>query len=114
VVLNQVQSAKCKVQSEETCRFYFGFGIDIPVQRRRTQEAIEIFLRRLLEGHQYQPRVVLTDSLASHPPAMRRVLPQTEHRHHKGVNHRAEHAHRPIEGPTRWRLPLHSAGAGVQ
>ncbi len=32
---------------------------------------------------------------ASYPPAVRRVLPKTEHRRHKGLNNRAENSHQP-------------------
>ncbi len=69
--------------------------LDILVQQRRNQEAAETFLRRLVAGQGYQPRVVITDKLASSPPAVRRVLPRTEHRRHKGLNNRAENSHRP-------------------
>jgi putative transposase len=68
--------------------------LDILVQQRRTQEAAEAFLRRLVAGQGYQPRVVLTDTLASSPPAVRRVLPRAEHRRHQGLNNRAENSHR--------------------
>jgi hypothetical protein len=37
---------------------------------------------------------VVTDKLASYPPVLKRVLPRTEHRRHKGLNNRAEHSHR--------------------
>ena len=39
--------------------------------------------------------MVITDNLASYPPALKRVLPGVEHRRHKGLNNRAEHSHRP-------------------
>ena len=39
--------------------------------------------------------MVVTDKLASYPPALRRVLPGVEHRRHKGLNNRAENSHRP-------------------
>jgi putative transposase len=42
-----------------------------------------------------EPRVVITDKLASYPPALRRVLPSSEHRRHKGLNNRAENSHQP-------------------
>ena len=67
-----------------------GVVLDILVQERRNQEAAETFLRRVVEGQGYQPRVVITDKLASYPPAVRRVLPGVEHRRHKGLNNRAE------------------------
>jgi putative transposase len=72
-----------------------GVVLDILVQERRNQAAAETFLRRVVDGHGYQPRVVITDNLASYPPAVRRVLPQAEHRRHKGLNNRAENSHRP-------------------
>jgi putative transposase len=72
-----------------------GVVLDILVQPRRNQAAAETFLRRLVEGQDYQPRVVVTDKLASYPLALRRVLPGAEHRRHKGLNNRAENSHRP-------------------
>jgi putative transposase len=73
-----------------------GLVLEILVQDRRNQEAAERFLRRVLEGEGVAPRVVVTDTLASSPPALKRVLPQTEHRRHKGLNNRAENSHRPV------------------
>ncbi len=49
----------------------------------------------MLDRHGDQPRVVITDTLASYPPALKRVLPGVEHRRHKGLNNRAENSHRP-------------------
>ena len=72
-----------------------GLVLDILVQERRNQEAAERFLRRVLEGEGVAPRVVVTDKLASYPPALKRLLPHTEHRRHKGLNNRAENSHRP-------------------
>jgi putative transposase len=71
-----------------------GVVLDILVQPRRNQEAAETSLRRLVDGSGYGPRVVITDKLASSPPALRQVLPRTEHRRHKGLNNRAENSHR--------------------
>ena len=53
-------------------------------------------MRRVLEGGWGRPRVVITDKLASSPPAIRRVLPGVEHRRHKRLNNRAENSHRPV------------------
>jgi putative transposase len=72
-----------------------GMVLDILVQERRHQEAAEAFLRCLVDGCGFQPRLVVTDKLASYPPALRRVLPGVEHRRHKGLNNRAENSHRP-------------------
>ncbi len=46
---------------------------------------------------------MVTDTLASSPPALKRVLPGAEHRRHKGLNNRAEHAHRPVRKRERVR-----------
>ena len=72
-----------------------GMVLDILVQGRRTQEAAETFLRRVREGHFEEPRVVVTDKLASYGPALKKVLPRTEHRQHKGWNNRAENSQQP-------------------
>jgi putative transposase len=71
-----------------------GIVLDILVQPRRNQLAAEAFRRRLVDGCGHQPRVVITDKLASYPPAVRRVLAEVEHRRHKGLNTRAENSHR--------------------
>ena len=65
------------------------------MQSRRDQRAAERFLRQVVDGVGYEPRVVITDKLASYPPAIRRVLPNTEHRRHKHLNNRAENSHLP-------------------
>ena len=72
-----------------------GVVLDILVQSRRDQQAAERFLRQVVDGVGYEPRVVITDKLASYPPAIRRVLPNTEHRRHKRLNNRAENSHLP-------------------
>ena len=40
--------------------------------------------------------MVVTDKLASYVPAVKRVLPATEHRRHKRLNNRAENSHLPV------------------
>ncbi len=72
-----------------------GFVVDILIQSRRDQHAAEALIRRAVEGWDYTPRVVITDKLASYPPALWRVLPNSEHRRHKGLNNRAENSHLP-------------------
>src|SRR5690349_8080572 len=46
-------------------------------------------------GHQYVPRVIITDTLKSYGAAKREILPGVEHRQHKGLNNRAENSHQP-------------------
>src|SRR4051794_27504585 len=72
-----------------------GAVLDILVQPRRDKRAATKFLRKLLKGLTYVPRVVITDKLASYGAAMREVLPSVEHRRHKGLNNRAENSHQP-------------------
>ncbi len=72
-----------------------GQVLDILVQSRRDAAAATTFLRKLLKGLEYVPRVVITDKLASYGAAMRTVLPSAEHRRHKGLNNRAENSHQP-------------------
>ena len=74
-----------------------GTVLDILVQSRRDQHAAERFLHRVLDAEDgVEPRVVITDKLSSYPPALQRVLPNTEHRRHKRLNNRAENSHRPV------------------
>ena len=47
--------------------------LDILVQQRRDQQAAEAFLRCLLEGQQYAPRVLITDTLGSYEAARKRL-----------------------------------------
>ncbi len=72
-----------------------GHVLDILVQSRRDKAAATKFLRKLLKGLMYVPRVVITDKLASYGAAMRDVLPSVEHRQHKRLNNRAENSHQP-------------------
>jgi putative transposase len=74
-----------------------GIVLDILVQERRDKVAAEAFLRHVLASCAgTAPRVIVTDKLASYVPAIKRVLPTTEHRRHKGLNNRAENSHLPV------------------
>ncbi len=72
-----------------------GLVLDILVQERRTQEAAEAFVRRLVEGYPDALRVAVTDKLGSYGPALKNLCPRIEHRKHKGLNNRAENLHQP-------------------
>ena len=82
--------------------------LDIPVQERRTQEAAEAFLRRVVGEYQDEPRVIVTDKLASYGPAIRAVLPRTEHRTHKELNNVAEVSRQPTRQRERAMRPYKS------
>ncbi|MDT7597881.1 MAG: putative transposase, partial [Pseudonocardiales bacterium] len=60
-----------------------GTVLDILVTSRRNAKAATRFLRKLLKGLQYVPRVLVTDKLASYGVARRRVMPGVEHRRSK-------------------------------
>ncbi len=72
-----------------------GVVLDFLVQPRRDAKAAKRFLRRLLKGLQYVPRVIVTDKLRSYGVAQRKLLPKAEHRQSKYLNNRAENSHRP-------------------
>ena len=67
-----------------------GVVLDILVQPRRDAKAVKRFLRRLLKGLHYVPRVIVTDKLRSYPVAHRQLLPTVEHRQNRYLNNRAE------------------------
>jgi putative transposase len=74
-----------------------GSVLDILVQTRRDHRAARRFLRRVLDGEDsVEPRVVVTDKLASYVPAVKQVLPNVDHRRHKRLNNRAENSHRTV------------------
>ena len=73
-----------------------GSVLDILVQERRDEQAAVAFLRRVRAAAGGEPRVIVTDKLASYVPAVKRVLPTTEHRRHKHLNNRAENSHLPV------------------
>lgn len=69
-----------------------GFVVDILVKSRRDQLAAEALIRRAVTGWDCKPQVVISDKLTSYPPALRRGLPNSEHRRHKGLNKGGEFA----------------------
>ena len=71
-----------------------GVVLDILVQERRDGKAAKRFFKRLLEGLQYVPRVIITDKLRSYGVARRRLLPSVEHRQSRYRNNRAKNSHR--------------------
>lgn len=70
-----------------------GYELDILLQSRRNKDAAKRFFRKLLTGLQYAPRVIITDKLKSYEAAKKEIIPNIEHRQHKGINNRAENSH---------------------
>jgi hypothetical protein len=56
------------------------------------------------------PRVMITDKLASYGAAKREIMPSIEHRHHKGLNNRAENSHQPTRRRERQMKQFKSPG----
>src|SRR3712207_2418437 len=57
-----------------------GVVLDILVQDRRNATAAKRFFRRLLAGHRFKPRKIVTDGLRSYDVARRDLLPDVRHR----------------------------------
>src|SRR5918993_5771287 len=72
-----------------------GIVLDVLVQSRRDKQAAKRLLRKLLKRQCRAPRVMVTDKLPSYGAAKKDLLPDVEHRRHKGLNNRAENSHQP-------------------
>jgi putative transposase len=86
--------------------------LDILIQSRRNRQAAKRFLRKLLNGLRYAPRVLITDKLKSYAAAKKQIMPGVEHRQHKGLNNRAELSHQPTRQRERQMRRFKSAGQG--
>jgi putative transposase len=73
-----------------------GYVLDEVVQRRRNTTAAKRLLRRLLRKQGCPPRRMITDKLGSYAAAQSQIMPDVEHRSHKGLNNRAENSHLPF------------------
>jgi putative transposase len=56
------------------------------------------------------PKRIITDKLRSYEAAKRQVMPDVEHRSHKGLNNRAENSHLPFRKRERMRQGFRSIG----
>jgi putative transposase len=70
-----------------------GEVLDILVQSRRDKRAAKKFIRKLLRGLRYVPRVIITDKLRSYSAAKAEIMPSVEHLQQKYQNNRAENSH---------------------
>lgn len=73
-----------------------GYVPDEIVQARRNTKAARRLLMRLLKKQGRPPKRMITDKLRSYGAARRQVMPNVEHRSHKGLNNRAENSHLPF------------------
>ena len=87
-----------------------GDVLDILVQRRRNKKAAKRFFRKLLKGHQYVPRNMITDKLKSYGAAKKEIMPGVEHHQDKGLNNRAEVSHQPTRQRERQMRRFKSPG----
>ena len=71
-----------------------GHELDVFLQKRKNKKAAIRFLSRLL-GENPAPRVIVTDKLKSYFKPIRYMMPNADHRAHKGLNNRVENAHQP-------------------
>src|SRR3712207_4191070 len=85
------------------------YVLDEILQSRRDTKAAKRLLTRLLKKQGCPPRRMITDKLGSYAAARRQVMPEVEHRSHKGLNNRAENSHLPFRRRERvmqgFRLP---------
>ena len=77
-------------------------------RRRRDTKAAKRLLKRLLQKQGCPPRRMITDKLGSYAAAQRQIMPDVEHRSHKGLNNRAENSHLPFRRRERVRQGFRS------
>ena len=88
-----------------------GYVLDEIVQTRRNTKAARRLLTRLLKKQGIAPKRMITDKLRSYGAAKRQVMPQVEHRSHKGLNNRAENSHVPLRKRERAMQRFRSPGS---
>ena len=87
-----------------------GYVLDEIVQTRRDTKAAKRLLKRLLRKQGCPPRRMITDKLGSYAAARRQIMPDVEHRSHKGLNNRAENSHLPFRRRERVMQGFRSPG----
>ena len=87
-----------------------GTVLDEIVQTRRNTKAAIRLLKRLLKQQGIVPKRMITDKLGSYGAARRQIMPNVEHRSHKGLNNRAENSHVPLRKRERMMQGFRSSG----
>ena len=72
-----------------------GSVLDIPVLPRRDQKTAARFFKKLLRQMKFEPRVAVTDKLASYSAPCARLPPSTAYQRDVGPNNRAENSNQP-------------------
>ena len=90
-----------------------GYVLDEIVQNRRNTKAAKRLLMRLLKKQGMVPRRMIIDKLRSYGAAKRQIMPDVEHRSHKGLSNRAENSHLPLRKRERIKQGFRSQG-GLQ
>ncbi|CCM80016.1 transposase (fragment) [Rhizobium mesoamericanum STM3625] len=85
--------------------------LDEIVQTRCNTEAAKRLLTRLLKKQGMPPKRMITDKLRSYGATKPQVMPNVEHRSHKGLNNRAENSHLPFRKRERTRQGFRSVGS---
>ena len=88
-----------------------GYVLDEIVQTRRNTKAATRLMIRLLKKQGLTPKRIITDKLRSYGAAKRQVMPQVEHRSHKGLTNRAENSHLPLRKRERMLQGFRSSGS---
>lgn len=88
-----------------------GCVLDEIVQTRRNTKAATRLMIRLLKKQGLTPKRIITDKLRSYGAAKRQVMPEVEHRSHKGLNNRAENSHVPLRKRERMMQGFRSSGS---
>jgi putative transposase len=88
-----------------------GYVLDEIVQSRRNTKTARRLLTRLLQKQGMRPKRIITDKLRSYGAARQQVMPNVEHRSHKGLNNRAENSHVPLRKRERVMQRFRSVGA---
>ena len=78
-----------------------GCALDEIARIHRDTKAAKRLLTRLMRKQGCPPKRIVTDKPGSDAAAKRSVMPNVEHRSHKGLNNRAENSHVPIRNRER-------------
>lgn len=90
-----------------------GYVLDEIVQARRNTKAAKRLLVRLIKKQGIRPKRIIIGKLRSYGAAKQQLMPDIEHRSHKGLNNRAENSHLPLRKRERVMQGFRSPG-GLQ